>query len=1859
MAGSLKRANPNINEDVTLIRAMQDSNMPKFLADDVLLFRSIIGDLFPGVNIPSQDYGKLQIAIEDCISTAELQKHPPFILKVIQFFETLNVRFGVMLVGPTGSGKTENYRLLQAAMTELRDKGSVDERYQRTHTYILNPKCMKMGELYGEYNLMTNEWSDGLASTLIRQAVADITLDRKWVMFDGPVDAIWIENMNTVLDDNCTLCLPNGERIKLNPTTMRALFEVQDLSVASPATVSRCGMVYMPPEELGWVPYVTTWCQKILATQLGVLDETKVYIASLFADHIDDGLCWIRHNCKEALLSVDINLVTSCTFILQALLQPTRGLSMNLELAVLHPCVLKLFIFSYMWALGGNMIATTTSWDEWSEWIRDRFPLFPSEGYVFDYFVGKDFLFHQWNDVVPDFKYDSQLPYFEMLVPTMDTVRYSFLLEILLEVEKAVLFTGDTGVGKSVIISDSLSRFTEPKAIMPLTIYFSAQTAAKDTQLLIESKLEKKRKTRFGAPFGKKICLFVDDVNMPARETYGAQPPIELLRQFQDFSGFYDRHKLFWKDIDDMTLVSACGPPGGGRQELTPRFVRHFNMFCIAPPSDKSTKTILSSILGGFLSEGFPMEFEPLKKAVVDSSYELYTRMAQELLPTPTKSHYTFNLRDLSKVFQGLLMIKPFNCQRIDTFMRLWVHEACRVFHDRLIDIPDKHYFLSMVIELLKRNFSGNFSYEEMFEQQEIAFGDFMRMGLEREERRYEEVTDFAKMTAIMDEYLEEYNMSSTNPMKLVFFKDAAKHVLRLARILAQPRGNAMLVGVGGSGKQSSCRFAASMAAMKCYQIELKRGYNGNDFREDLRKLFKMAGVDGEPVVFLFTDTQIVHESFVEDINNMLNSGEVPGLYPDDEKNRIIADIRPVVQMLGLPESKDIMWRTFINRVRDNLHVVLCMSPVGEAFRARCRQFPSLINCCTIDWFNEWPAEALMSVAEFFLKAVDLGEDEVKASICNTCVCIHMSVAIMSDRFFTEIRRKFYTTPKSYLDLINLYTSLLAEKREEFGIARDRLLNGLTKLEETNALIDTMKVDLGELQPVLVEKSRATAELMVVVNKDKAEAQVVKERVAADEAAVKIQAAETKAIADDAQADLDKALPALNAAVQSLSALNKGDITEIKSFSKPPPLVQTTMEAVCTLLGEKPDWDTAKKVLGDSQFMKRLIDFDKDNIEVKIIKKLEKYTQDIAYTPEAVGKVSSAARSLCMWTHAMDVYSKVAKEVEPKRAKLNAAQLTLADANAVLKGKQDELQAVVDRVRMLEEQLKQAEIDQKELSDQADITTKRLARAGKLTSALADEQVRWRQTADRIGSETEQLVGNVFIGAACISYYGAFTGVYRDCLVSDWVKQCVACSIPVNEVACLRDTLSNPVEVREWNIWGLPTDNVSVDNGILTTRGKRWPLMIDPQGQGNTWIKAMEAKNGLRITKLTDPNYLRTLENCVRVGSPVLMEDIGEVLDPSLETILQKQVFKQGGRVLIRIGDSDVDFDQNFKLYMTSKMPNPHYLPEVCIKVTIINFTVTRQGLEDQLLGDVTRFEQAELEEAKDRLVVSIANDKKQLKDLEDKILKLLKDSKGNILDDELLINTLNNSKVTSGMIQGRVKEAEVTETDINEKREQYRRVAAQGSIIYFVIADLVLIGPMYQFSLPYFTKLFNHCLESCEKSDCIPDRLALLNDFVMNFMFTMVCRGLFEEHKLLFSFLLVSAKLRDSGEISDAEWNFLLRGSTGVMKEDLPENPLTKKIEEHKWKELVYLDQHLPMFENLLLSINNNVNAWSAWIDETDPQFCPMPPVEVPKSAVMAASDTSQSEEGGKPLCALPQEWLSFIQFDSNMYLKCPCCTK
>ncbi|CAJ1432691.1 unnamed protein product [Effrenium voratum] len=214
--------------------------------------------------------------------------------------------------------------------------------------------------------------------------------------------------------------------------------------------------------------------------------------------------------------------------------------------------------------------------------------------------------------------------------------------------------SGETGVGKSVGVQQFLNTAGESFAVASAN--FSAQTSSANVVDFLENTLERKRKTLLGAPAGKTMLLFIDDINMPMLEKYGAQPPIELLRQVVDYKGFYDRKKLFWKGVQETQFIAACGPPGGGRMEVTPRLLRHFNMIWMTALPQDTMHRILSSILGGWLGVKKPA-LQDMAGSIVSASVEMFFRTIADLLPTPVKCHYTFNLRDPAKMLQGMLMV--------------------------------------------------------------------------------------------------------------------------------------------------------------------------------------------------------------------------------------------------------------------------------------------------------------------------------------------------------------------------------------------------------------------------------------------------------------------------------------------------------------------------------------------------------------------------------------------------------------------------------------------------------------------------------------------------------------------------------------------------------------------------------------------------------------------------------------------------------------------------------------------------------------------------------------------------------------------------------------------------------------------------------------------------------------------------------------------------------------------------------------------------------------------------------------------------------------------------------------------------
>lgn len=1756
MAGSLKRQNQNLSEDVVLIRAMRDSNVPKFLEHDLPLFRGIISDLFPGVEVPFVDYGNLQIQIEKELDKRNLQKAPPFITKIIQLHETTIVRHGVMLVGQTTTGKTTNSDILAAALTEMKAQGVTATCVEKIEQYRLNPKAVTMGELYGYVNPVSAEWTEGLVALLVREACEDQSSARKWIIFDGPVDALWIENMNTVLDDNKVLCLANGERIKL-PNTISMLFEVADLAVASPATVSRCGMVFLELVHVGWRSHIDTW--KVTVGKDILVDATD-FVIETAKTHIETFLEFVKEKCSQKIESVENNLVSSCMNMFHALVLEKADFA-QMEPTARLEIVKKYLFLSMVWSFGANIFDTNvTGFSDFARrTLAEMVPSLP-EGSVFSFNVNNaSGQFIPWKSLVKDFKYDPKKSYFSILVPTEDTTRYGFLLDLMVRNNRNVLLMGDTGVGKTVVIQDFMARESQgdDAKIFPISVMFSAQTTSQNLQDNFETKLDKKRKNLLGAPVGKKVVFFVDDLNMPLREEYFAQPPLELLRQALA-GGFYDRKKLFFKKIKDVVFLAACGAPGGGRNEMTPRVVRWYHMIWQPQLAESSMAKIFTSILGGFLSvsaQHLGIDVLNLASKFVSATVDMYNNIRATMLPTPSKSHYTFNLRDMSKVVQGITSIMSKNIADVQQLCRLWSHEASRVFRDRLIDNTDRKQFDNMISEKLSTSFSYDFLPSD-----DLLFGDYMT----QEDKMYREITDPPLLLEKLNEYLYEYNLSSANQMALVFFRDAIAHLSRVSRILRQPRGNALLVGVGGSGRQSLTRLASSMAGYKCVSIEITRGYGIDNFHESIKELFMTAGASNQPVVFLFTDTQVVHESFLEDINNILNSGEVPNLFVPDELDQVIQKVRPLCEKAGIVASRDNILAYFVSLCRDNLHIVLAFSPVGDAFRSRCRQYPSLVNCCTIDWFMPWPDDALYSVAERFLSGD--GMDALKDLLCRICVKIHSSVHAISERFHSELRRHNYVTPTSYLELIKLYTTMLGQQKEMVNTRLSRYTVGLQKLQETNKLVEDLRSQLVAAQPELKRSSEETAALMIDLEKDEKEAKetaTICHKDADECAETTRQVMEIKA---DCQRGLDEALPAFESSVKALNTLDKDSITMVKSYKNPPALIKLVMEAVCLLFDVKPSWDESKKLLNNTKFLENCKEFDKDSISKKTVKALQKYVTDPGFTPEKMQSVSAAAVSLCMWVKAMDVYARVAKEVAPKRAALQDAEQNLMKTQQVLAGKQMSLRAVEARVAQLQAKF-QASVAKRD-KIQADMaqTKARLGRAQILVDGLGSEEKRWKETADQLKADLVNLVGNMALSAGCISYMGPFTADFREALQREWNKFTMSVNVPVDEKFDFIRVLADPIEVRQWSLMGLPADTHSVQNGILVSRGRRWPLMIDPQNQANRWIKNFGKKDSLQVIKLTEPTYLRVLENAIRYGQPVLLENVEDRLDAAIEPVLLKQVFKRGGLWLLKLGDQDVPYSQEFKFYITTKMPNPHYLPEVFVKVTIINFTVTLKGLEDQLLVAVCGLERPDLEEKNDVLIVQIADDKAELAQLEATILRMLSEATGNILDDEDLIQALADSKKTSAAVSQRMIEAEQIVATINSVREEYRVVARRGSILYFVVADLAKVDPMYQYSLLYYTNLYKARISESPKNDDLKIRLqTLLDDLVLS-IYNNICQGLFETHKLLFGYLIAVNIERGAGRITDEEWSFYVRGPTSTAKTTEP-NPQPKWLADDTWQ--------------------------------------------------------------------------------------------
>ncbi|CAG5116362.1 unnamed protein product, partial [Candidula unifasciata] len=1565
MAGELKRSAGELEEDVVLMRALRDMNLPKFVFDDVPLFLGLISDLFPGLDCPRVRYPNFNDAVEETIAEGGYVVLSQQVDKIVQLYETMMTRHCTMIVGPTGGGKSVVLNSLVNAQVRLGTP---------TKVYTINPKERPVVELYGVLDPVSRDWTDGLLSSIFREMNRPTEKkELRYIVYDGDVDALWIENMNSVMDDNKLLTLSNGERIRLQ-SYCAMLFEVFDLQYASPATISRCGMVFVDPKNLGYNPYWERWIKsrtKETAKELSGLYKKYVYnLVELVIEGMQDGQQIER--LRTILPVTNLNLVTQLTMMLTATLDDNEYEQGELE---------AMMIQALVWSIGAPLIESSrVRFDAFLKYLASLSLIYderkaaglgelPAIGTLFDYTYSREQKkWLRWAALVPAYVHDPERKFYDILVPTVETVRSTWLLNLMVKIKRPIVLVGETGTSKTATILSYL-RAINPDTTSLLNMNFSSRTTSLDVQRNLEANVEKRTKDTYGPPSGKRLLIFIDELNMPQVDTYGTQQPIAMLKLLLDRGGFYDRGKeLCWKNIKDLGYIAAMGKAGGGRNETDPRFVSLFCVFNMTFPDSDSLLRIYLSILNGHLN-AFDIEISRLATRITQMTIDLYSALVKELPPTPSKFHYIFNLRDLSRIFNGLCLSTPDRFTKADQFLRLWRNECMRVISDRLITTEDKTLVQGHLSELLTEYFKDIDSSQVLSDP--ILFGDFRNALEEGEPRIYEDMQDYEACKAIFQEILDDYNEVKRS-MPLVLFDDAVEHLTRIQRVLRMCRGNSLLVGVGGSGKQSLCHLAAHAARCEIFQIMLSRGYSENNFRDDLKNLYSKLGTENKQMVFLFSDQQVAEEGFLELINNMLTTGMVPALYADEEKDGIINSMRTEAAVANKGPGKESIWQYFVDKCANNLHIVLTMSPVGETLRTRCRNFPGIVNNAIIDWFFPWPEQALYAVASVMVSPDNvLIPQEHRTNLIAHCVMVHQSVCDYSVLFLQRLRRYNYVTPKNYLDFITCYLKLLKEKDLFILSQCERLQGGLSKIEDATKMLAILNEKLAVQRVAVTEKTvaceallREIAQSSTQANEMKSTAEVKAQEITESSKIIAVEKA-------DAEEALLEAMPALEAARLALDDLDKTDITEVRSFAKPPPAVQTVCECIVVLKGLKEvSWKSAKGMMSDPSFLRQLKELDVDNITPKQTGTVKTMLAGINVTIQQMASISKAGAGLLKFVVAVMGYCAVFREVKPKRDKVAALEKNFFELNRSLEKINKKVAKLEELLADLNSRYENAMAERQRLEAETKLMEKRLIAADKLISGLSSENVRWLKDLAELRKKRQRLLGDCLVAAGFLSYVGAFSFEFRRELINDiWLTDIREKEIPLSASFRIEDLLTTDVEISRWSSEGLPPDELSVQNGILTMRASRFPLCIDPQQQALNWIKKREEKHNLKCCTFNDEDFLKQLEMSIKYGFPFLFTDVDEYIDPVIDNVLEKNIKGAQGREVVLLGDKEVDYDKNFRLYLNTKLSNPKFGPNVFGRAMVINYTVTLMGLEDQLLSVIVGYEKRELEEQRESLI--------------------------------------------------------------------------------------------------------------------------------------------------------------------------------------------------------------------------------------------------------------------------------------------------
>ncbi|KAF2129349.1 dynein heavy chain [Dothidotthia symphoricarpi CBS 119687] len=1768
-SGGLKRARISVQdaefpdeaimEPQIIIQSLRETIAPKLIRSDVELMLAIQENSFPGVEYIPAPLDKLTEAIRQSAAESKLVVSDAWMTKIIQLYQIQNLHHGVMMVGSSGSGKSAAWRTLLSALQTVEGVEGV--------CHVIDPKVMSKEQLYGNLDSTTREWTDGLFTSILRKIVDNLRGEdtkRHWIVFDGDVDPEWVENLNSVLDDNKLLTLPNGERLNL-PSNVRIMFEVETLKYATLATVSRCGMVWFSDDTVDVEMMIKNYIEHLKSTPFEDIEDDSVapgqmsqntlstqdmvaefLHVKLTQDHFIEKALSMARRFKHIMEYTDIRALNTlfsllnkaCRNVLEYNVQhqdfPLEEEKMEIYLA-------KKLLVAIVWALVGDCpLSDRKEFGDLIASLADvEVPTLTESTSLIDYDVkpGKT-EWNMWQNEVPNVEVNTHsIVQTDVVIPTLDTVRHEDVLYSWLAEHKPLLLCGPPGSGKTMTLFSALRKLPNMQVV---GLNFSSATTPDLLIKTFEQYCEYK-KTLSGVQLtptqvGRWLVIFCDEINLPAPDKYGTQRAISFLRQLVEHNGFWRTSDKTWVTLDRIQFVGACNPPtDAGRTPMGLRFLRHAPLIMVDYPGEQS----LLQIYGTFTSAVLKIiptlrgSSDALTKAMVQLYAESQKRFTPDIQP-----HYVYSPRELTRWVRGIYeALKPNETLSVEGLVRIWAHEALRLFQDRLIAEEERNWTEECVHRVAMQHFPTIDEEEALGGP--ILFSNWLSKDYVPVKR--DVLRDYVK------ERLKIFCEEAVD-VPLILFNDVLEHVLRIDRVFRQPQGHLILIGVSGSGKTTLSRFVAWMNNLSVYQIKVHGKYSGEDFDEDLRNVLRRCGCKGEKICFIMDEANVLDSGFLERMNTLLANAEVPGLFEGDEYAALMTAIKEGAQRQNITlDSQEELYKWFTQQIVKNLHVVFTMNPPEGGLSSKAATSPALFNRCVLNWFGDWSDQALYQVSSELTQSVDLDRPKYVApdsipvayrglnlppthreSVVNAMVAVHHSLRSKNDKLQKTQNRRMYLTPRHFLDFVAQYVKLYNEKREDLEEQQRHLNVGLEKLRETFDKVAELRISLAEKKTQLEQKdAEANSKLQQMVQ-DQQEAEREKKGSVELQAALAISKVEIEKRQEVVNTDLAAAEPAVLEAQKSVQNIKRQHLTEVRSMQNPPAGVKLALEAVCTLLGHKPDsWKTIVQIVRRDDFIASIVQFDNEKQMTAPLRRkmLNEYLSKDNFTFEQVNRASKACGPLVQWVSAQVTYSDILDRVGPLRAEVDSLQFELKKTEDTAMQTEKAIHSLEGSIYRYKQEYAALISQTQAIKTEMSAVQFKVDRSVRLLDSLSSEQQRWEQSSTSFDSQIDTIVGDVLVAAATIAYAGYYDQQYRKALTEDWFDHLKHSGISFKTPNPFTEYLSTADDRLTWQHNGLPVDDLCTENAIILKRFNRYPLIIDPSGRTTEFLQNECKDRRLTVTSFLDDSFTKQLESALRFGNPILIQD-AEHLDPILNHVLNKEYQRTGGRVLIQLGKQEIDFSPSFRLYLSTRDPSANFPPDICSRTTFVNFTVTQSSLQTQTLNEVLKSERPDVDERRSNLIKMQGEFAVHLRQLEKRLLQALNESRGNILDDDRVIETLETLKKEAKEISDKVSETAGVMTEVENITKEYTVVARSCSAIFAVLEQLHHLNHFYQFSLQYFTQIFETVLRKVRNSSATGHAARI--DQIIAELFVDAYRrtslSLLQKDRVTFAMLLVQA---------------------------------------------------------------------------------------------------------------------------------------